>query len=126
MVKNSIFHIDIQNDNSKIILRGILTIYSMKRIDVLIPSMRRSEVVNSILSAGAKGVTLVESRGKGDGDRPMVEGARCTAKYIADYNRIDTITTVTDDSKVDSVVSAIIDVDYRGENGDGYDFCIYN
>jgi len=122
MVKNSIFHIDIQNDNSKIILRGILTIYSMKRIDVLIPSMRRSEVVNSILSADAKGVTLVESRGKGDGDRPMVEGARGTAKYIADYNRIDTIATVTNDSKVDSVVSAIIDVDYRGENGDGMTF----
>jgi len=76
MVKNSIFHIDIQNDNSKIILRGILTIYSMKRIDVLIPSMRRSEVVNSILSAGAKGVTLVESRGKGDGDRPSGRSQR--------------------------------------------------
>jgi len=45
----------------------------MKRIDALIPTMRRSEVVNSILSAGAKGVTIVESRGKGDGYRPMME-----------------------------------------------------
>lgn len=94
----------------------------MKRIDAMIPSMRRSEVINSILSAGAKGVTLVESRGKGDGGRPMVEGARGTAKYIADYNRIDTITTVTDDSKVDSVISAIIDVAYRGKEGDGMIF----
>jgi len=94
----------------------------MKRIDAMVPSMRRSEVVNSILSAGAKGITLVESRGKGDGDRPMVEGARGTAKYIADYNRIDTITTVIDDSKVDFVVSAIMDAAYRGEYRDGVIF----
>jgi len=94
----------------------------MKRIDAMVPSMRRSEVVARILSAGAKGVTIVESRGKGNSDGPMVGGARGTAKYIADYNRIDTITTVTDDSKVDSVVSAIIDASYRGKDGEGMVF----
>ena len=94
----------------------------MKRIDAMIPSMRRNEVVNNILKAGSRGVTVVESRGKGDGERPMVEGARGTAKYIADYNRIDTITTVVDDSKVDSIVSSIIDVAYRGNDGDGMIF----
>jgi nitrogen regulatory protein PII len=66
--------------------------FSMKRIDAMVPSMRRAEVVHRILKAGAQGVTVVESRGKGNGERPMVEGARGTARYIADYNRIDTIT----------------------------------
>ena len=94
----------------------------MKRIDAMIPTMRRREVIDSILNAGAKGVTLVESRGKGNGDRPMVSGAKGTAKYIADYNRIDTITTVVDDSKVDSIVSAIMDSAYRGNDGDGMIF----
>ena len=94
----------------------------MKRIDAMIPTMRRREVIDSILNAGAKGVTLVESRGKGNGNRPMVGGGRGTAKYIADYNRIDTITTVADDSKVDSIVSAIIDSAYRGNDGDGMIF----
>ena len=94
----------------------------MKRIDAMIPSMRRSEVVHSILKAGARGVTVVESKGKGDGERPMIEGTRGTAKYIADYNRIDTITSVIGDSKVDSVVSAIIDSAYRGKKGDGVIF----
>jgi nitrogen regulatory protein PII len=74
--------------------------------------MKRSDVIDVILKAGAQGVTLVESRGKGAGDRPMVGGARGTAKYIAGYNRIDTITTVVNDSKLDSVVSAIIDKAY--------------
>ena len=97
-------------------------IYSMKRIEAMVPSMRRREVVDSILQAGAKGVTLVESRGKGDGERPMVEGARGTAKYIADYNRIDTMITMVDDSKVDSIVSAIMNTAYRGNEGDGMIF----
>jgi nitrogen regulatory protein P-II 1 len=94
----------------------------MKRIDAMVPTMRRRDVIDSILNAGAKGVTLVESRGKGNGDRPMVGGGRGTAKYIADYNRIDTITTVVDDSKVDSTVSAIMDSAYRGNDGDGMIF----
>jgi len=97
-------------------------IYSMKRIEAMIPSMRRSEVVDSILKAGAQGITVAENRGKGNAERPMVGGARGTAKYIADYNRIDTLITVVDDSKVDSVVSAIMDVANRGNDGDGMIF----
>ncbi len=94
----------------------------MKRIDAMIPSMKRSEVIESILKAGAQGVTVVESRGKGAGERPLVGGARGTARYIAGYNRIDTITTVVNDSKLESVVSAIIDVTHTGSKGDGMIF----
>lgn len=88
----------------------------------MVPSMKRTDVVNSILEAGAHGVTVVESRGKGAGDRPMVGGARGTARYIAGYNRIDTVTTVVNDSKLDAVVSAIIDTAYTGHTGDGMIF----
>ncbi len=94
----------------------------MKRIDAMIPSMKRSEVIESILKAGAQGVTVVESRVKGAGERPLVGGARGTARYIAGYNRIDTITTVVNDSKLESVVSAIIDVTHTGSKGDGMIF----
>ena len=94
----------------------------MKRIDAMIPSMKRSDVVDSILKAGAQGVTVVEGRGKGAGDRPMVGGARGTAKYIAGYNRIDTITTVVNDSKLESVISAIMDTTHTGSKGDGMIF----
>ena len=95
---------------------------TMKRIDAMIPTMKRSDVIDRILKAGAQGVTLVESRGKGAGDRPMVGGARGTAKFIAGYNRIDTVTTVVNDSKLDAVVSAIIDQAYTGHKGDGMIF----
>jgi len=36
----------------------------MKRIDAMIPSIRRGEVVDGILKAGVQGVILVESRAK--------------------------------------------------------------
>ena len=44
----------------------------MKRIDAMVPTLRRTSVVESILGAGAKGVTLSENRGKGSGKREMV------------------------------------------------------
>ena len=94
----------------------------MKRIDAMIPSMKRTRVIDGILKAGAQGVTVVESRGKGAGDRPMVGGARGTAKYIAGYNRIDTITTIVNDSKLDAVISVIMDIAHTGSKGDGMIF----
>jgi nitrogen regulatory protein P-II 1 len=94
----------------------------MKRIDAMIPTMKRTAVIDSILAAGAQGVTVVESRGKGAGNRPLVSGAKGTAKYIAGYNRIDTITTVVNDSKLESVISAIIRVTHTGSKGDGMIF----
>ncbi len=94
----------------------------MKRIDAMIPSMKRNEVVEGILKAGAQGVTIVESRGKGAGGRPLVGGARGTARYVAGYNRMDTITTIVNDSKLESVVSAIIDTTHTGSKGDGMIF----
>ena len=71
------------------------------------------------MKAGAGGVTIAETRGKGAGERPVVGKARGTAKYVAEYNRTDTITTIVDDSKVDAVVNAIMDAAHTGEKGDG-------
>ncbi|MBI2006468.1 MAG: P-II family nitrogen regulator, partial [Nitrosopumilales archaeon] len=74
--------------------------------------------------AGSGGVTVAETRGKGAGERPMVGGARGTSRYISEYNRTDTITTIVDDSKVDSVVNAILDAAHTGSKGDGKIFVV--
>ncbi len=94
----------------------------MKRIEAMIPSLKRNNVIEGILKAGAQGVTVVESRGKGAGERPMVGGARGTARYIAGYNRIDTIITIVNDSKLEPVISAILDIAHSGSKGDGMIF----
>ena len=97
---------------------------NMKRIEVFVPTIKRSAVVNAIIKAGVGGVTLVESRGKGSAERPMIGGARGTSRYIAEYNRIDTITTIVDDSKVDSVAKAIMAAAHTGSKGDGKIFVV--
>ena len=94
----------------------------MKRIDALVPSIKRTQVVDSAIKAGAEGVTLVESRGKGSGERPMVGGARGTARYIAGYNRIDSLTIVCADSNLDEIVTAIMKAAHTGSSGDGVIF----
>ena len=91
----------------------------MKRIDAYIPTIKRSSIINAIIKAGAEGVTVIESRGRGSGERPMVGEGRGTARYIAEYNRTDYITTIVNDSKVDKVIKAIIDTAYTGSKGDG-------
>ena len=91
----------------------------MKRIDAMVPTTKRSAATDAIIKAGAGGATVAETRGKGSGERPLVGGARGTAKYVAEYNRTDTITTIVNDSKVESVIRAIMDVVHTGSKGDG-------
>jgi len=91
----------------------------MKRIEAFVPTTKRNEVVNAILSAGSGGVTVAETRGKGASERPLVGGARGTSRYVAEYNRTDTVVTIVDDSKLHSVIVAIINAFSMGSKGDG-------
>ena len=91
----------------------------MKRIDAMIPNLKRSQVVAAIMKAGAGGVTVAETRGLGSGERPMVGKSRGTARYVAEYNRTDTITTIVEDSQVDTIVKAIMETVHTGAKADG-------
>ena len=91
----------------------------MKRIDAMIPNLKRKAVCEAIMKAGAGGVTISETRGKGSGPRPTFSGAKGTARYVAEYSRTDTITTVVEDSMIDTIVRAIINASHSGSKGDG-------
>ncbi len=91
----------------------------MKRIEAFVPNTKRSAAVEAAIKAGAGGVTVVEARGKGPGERPMVGGARGTARYVAEYSRTDTLITIVDDAKVSSVIQAIMEAVHTGSKGDG-------
>ncbi len=91
----------------------------MKRIDAMVPNLKRKAVCEAIIKAGASGVTISESRGIGAGSRPIFTGAKGTARYVAEYSRTDTITTIVDDSKVDAIVKAVINSVHTGAKGDG-------
>ncbi len=91
----------------------------MKRLEVMIPTLKRTRVIDAILKAGAGGVTVAETRGKGSSPRPTVSGAKGTARYVAEYNRTESIIAIVEDSKVDEIAKAIMNVAHTGKKGDG-------
>jgi len=88
----------------------------MKRIEAIIQNDKQKQVVDSLISAGVGGLTITRSLGRGAGERPRIGGQK--GEEIQ-YNAVDTIVTVVDDSKVESVLSAIIESGYSGSKGDG-------
>lgn len=88
----------------------------MKRIEAVIQSDKQKAVIDSMIAAGVGGLTVTRSLGRGAGERPRIGGEK--GEEIQ-YNAVDTIVTVVDDSKVDSVLSAILEAGYSGSKGDG-------
>ena len=91
----------------------------MKRIEAFVQSERTSIVVDAIKTAGAGGLTVFSGKGQGHGQRPQIEVSRGTKRQTAEYNWIDTIITIVDDSKADAIVTAIVDAASTGSKGDG-------
>lgn len=88
----------------------------MKRIEAIIQNDKQKQVVDSLISAGVGGLTITRSLGRGAGERPRIGGQK--GEEIQ-YNAVDTIVTVVDDSKVESVLSAIMESGFSGSKGDG-------
>lgn len=91
----------------------------MKRIEAIIQADKINDVVNSLKTVGVGGITSTQSRGVGAGQRPVIQSSRGTARHEAEFNALNTVITVVDDSKVGAVVSAIIDAAHTGNRGDG-------
>jgi nitrogen regulatory protein P-II 1 len=88
----------------------------MKKIEAVIQNDKQKAVIDALVSQGVGGLTVTRSLGRGAGERPRIGGKK--GEEIQ-YNAVDTIVTVVDDSKVDSVVSAISQAAYSGKKGDG-------
>lgn len=86
----------------------------MKKIETIV----RGEVAKQVIDAinkipGIGGVTLVQALGKGAGDRPWI------GDHQIEFNAVDMIVTVVEESNMNSVITAIIDIAHTGEKGDG-------
>lgn len=77
------------------------------------------EVVDAITKEGVGGVTIIQSLGKGKGDRPWIGGDK---GHQVEFNSIDVVLTIVEDSKVEGVISAINNTAHTGEKGDGMIF----
>ena len=91
----------------------------MKRIEAFVLNDKTNLVVDAIKKAGSKGLTIFSGRGQGKGERPMVESSRGTRRQVAEYNEVDSIVTVVEESKADAIITAIINAAGTGSKGDG-------
>jgi nitrogen regulatory protein P-II 1 len=91
----------------------------MKKIEAIIPTNRLNLVVSAIEETGVTGITIIESKGRGKGARPALRSSRGTSTQIAEYNNLATIITVVEDSKLDQMINAILNVASTGSSGDG-------
>lgn len=91
----------------------------MIRIEAVVQTDKTSLVVDAIKKAGAKGLTVFPGRGQGRGERPMVESSRGTTRHVAEYNEVDSIVTIVDESETDVVIAAIVNAAGTGSKGDG-------
>jgi len=91
----------------------------MKRIEVFVQSDKTHAVVSAIEKIGVGGITVVNARGRGKGQRPMMQSDRGTGHHVAEYNAIDTIITIVDDSKTSEIVSSVAKTASTGSKGDG-------
>ena len=91
----------------------------MKKIEAIIQTDRTDAVANALKDAGVGGFTIVQGKGRGSAERPTVRGGRGTTSYVAEYNAVNTLVTLVEDSKVDSVISAITEAGHTGKPGAG-------
>lgn len=91
----------------------------MKRIEAIIPNEKISAVNEALKKAGIGGCTILEAKGRGGGEKPMVESARGTGRFVSEFSVRANVITVVPDSKVESVVNIIMDTVSTGSAGDG-------
>jgi nitrogen regulatory protein P-II 1 len=91
----------------------------MKRVEAIVVSEKLLAVIEALKDAGVGGCTILDARGRGKGEKPIVEYARGTSRYISEFSVRSAIITIVEDSEVDKVVNTILDIASTGSSGDG-------
>ena len=91
----------------------------MKRIEAIIPNEKISAVSEAFKKAGIGGCTILEAKGRGKGEKPIVESGRGTSRFVSECSFHENIVTVVPESQVENVVNAILDSVSTGSAGDG-------
>ena len=90
----------------------------MKRVEATIQADKVGAVSDAIKEK-VGGYTILEGNGRGSGKRQTMRAGRGTGTFEAEYNKVATVSTIVDDSLVESVISAIADSAFTGSSGDG-------
>ncbi len=91
----------------------------MKQILAFVHNYKLDSIIDAVEKQGVGGITVIQARGRGAGHRPMIESARGAGRHMAQFNSLEAVIIVVDDSKVDAIISAITGAASTGSKGDG-------
>lgn len=88
----------------------------MKKIEAVVLASREKDISDALQKTGIGGFTITPGKGRGKGPRDVQPGP---GRYIERYNDVLTFFIVVENSKVDEIVSAIVEASHTGNLGDG-------
>jgi nitrogen regulatory protein P-II 1 len=91
----------------------------MKRIEAIVGSEKVLAVNEALKNAGVGGCTILDAKGRGKGEKPVVETGRGTGRYTSEFSVRADIVIIVEDSEVDKVIKTIVDTVSTGSAGDG-------
>jgi nitrogen regulatory protein P-II 1 len=91
----------------------------MKRIEAIVGSEKVLAVNEALKNAGVGGCTILDAKGRGKGEKPVVETGRGTGRYTSEFSVRSDIVIIVEDSDVDKVIKTIVDTVSTGSAGDG-------
>ena len=80
----------------------------MKRIEAIIPHEKTTELNEALKKAGVGGCTILEAKGRGKGEKAVVESGRGTARFVSEFSVRSNFVIIVGDSEVDKVITTIL------------------
>jgi nitrogen regulatory protein P-II 1 len=90
----------------------------MKRIEATV-HIDKTGAVSEAIKDIVGGFTILEGNGRGSGQRQTIRAGRGTGTFIAEFNKVATVSTIVNDSDVDKITTAITNAAFTGAPGDG-------
>ena len=91
----------------------------MKKIEAIVRPEKVREILGVLKEIGVSGATVLSERGQGKGARPLVRDSKGMPLHIAEYNPMNSVITVVNDSMVNRVLEVIAKVVVSGSRGSG-------
>ena len=91
----------------------------MKKIEAIVRPEKVRDILGVLKEIGVSGATVVSERGQGRGARPLIRDSKGMPLHIAEYNPMNSVITVVNDSMVNRVLEAIAKVVVSGSRGSG-------
>ena len=91
----------------------------MKKIEAIVRPEKVRDILGVLKEIGVSGATVLSERGQGRGARPLVRDSKGMPLHIAEYNPMNSVITIVNDSIVNHVLEVIAKVVVSGSRGSG-------